>query len=61
MPTWWTKSWAPREFVALSMPSLESVDLADLDFEKRIVRKQDVRILPWICATYLLSEPSILF
>lgn len=47
--------------MALPMPSLESMDLAELEIEKRIVRKQDVRILPWICVTYLLREPTLLF
>jgi hypothetical protein len=40
---------------SLDVPGLETVDLADKAMEKRIVRKQDLRILPWICVTYLLS------
>ncbi|KAL0931182.1 tartrate transporter 2 [Colletotrichum truncatum] len=43
---------------SLDVPGLETVDLADKEMEKRIVRKQDLRILPWICVTYLLSMPS---
>ena len=41
---------------SLDVPGLETVDLADRDMERRIVRKQDIRILPWICVTYLLSK-----
>jgi hypothetical protein len=41
---------------SLDVPGLETVDLADKDMERRIVRKQDLHILPWICVTYLLSE-----
>jgi len=40
---------------SLDVPGLETVDLADKDMERRIVRKQDMRILPWICVTYLLN------
>lgn len=40
---------------SLDVPGLETVDLADTDMERRIVRKQDLRILPWICVCYLLS------
>ncbi|KAI6783400.1 MFS transporter prlL [Emericellopsis cladophorae] len=40
---------------SLDVPGLETVDLADRDMERRIVRKQDLRILPWICVTYLLN------
>lgn len=40
---------------SLDVPSLETVDLNDKEMEKRIVRKQDLRIMPWICITYLLS------
>ncbi|KAH7142154.1 major facilitator superfamily transporter [Dactylonectria macrodidyma] len=40
---------------SLDVPGLETVDLADTEMEKRIVRKQDMRILPWICVTYLLN------
>ncbi|KAJ3528341.1 hypothetical protein NM208_g10242 [Fusarium decemcellulare] len=40
---------------SLDVPSLETVDLNDKAMEKRIVRKQDLRIMPWICITYLLN------
>jgi MFS transporter, ACS family, DAL5 transporter family protein len=40
---------------SLDVPGLETVDLADKEMERRIVRKQDLRILPWICVCYLLS------
>ncbi|KAH7325632.1 major facilitator superfamily transporter [Stachybotrys elegans] len=40
---------------SLDVPGLETVDLNDKEMEKRIVRKQDLRILPWICVTYLLN------
>ncbi|CAG9942818.1 unnamed protein product [Clonostachys rosea f. rosea IK726] len=40
---------------SLDVPGLETVDLTDKAMEKRIVRKQDLRILPWICVTYLLN------
>lgn len=40
---------------SLDVPSLETVDLNDKEMERRIVRKQDLRIMPWICVTYLLS------
>lgn len=50
------------KFIVSPMPSLdvaglESVDLSDMAMERRIVRKQDIRILPWVCLTYLLSKP----
>jgi hypothetical protein len=41
---------------ALDVPDLETVDLSDTAMERRIVRKQDLRILPWVCVTYLLSK-----
>ena len=50
----WKSLTAPAP--SLDVPGLETVDLADKDMERRIVRKQDVRILPWICVTYLLSK-----
>ncbi|KHN98739.1 MFS transporter [Metarhizium album ARSEF 1941] len=37
------------------VPGLESVDISDKAMERRIVRKQDLRILPWVCLTYLLN------
>ncbi|KAH6663954.1 phthalate transporter [Plectosphaerella plurivora] len=40
---------------SLDVPGLETVDLADKEMERRIVRKQDLRILPWICVCYLLN------
>lgn len=40
---------------SLDVPGLETVNLNDKEMEKRIVWKQDIRILPWICITYLLS------
>jgi hypothetical protein len=50
----WKSLTAPAP--SLDVPGLETVDLADKAMEKRIVRKQDLRILPWICVTYLLSK-----
>lgn len=35
---------------------LDSVDLSDIKTERRIVQKQDLHLLPWMCITYLLSE-----
>lgn len=49
----WKAMFSPAP--SLDVPGLETVDLADKEMEKRIVRKQDLRILPWICITYLLS------
>lgn len=49
----WKAMFAPAP--SLDVPGLETVDLADKEMERRIVRKQDLRILPWICITYLLS------
>ena len=55
----WKSLTAPAP--SLDVPGLETVDLADKTMEKRIVRKQDLRILPWICVTYLLSKFLIVF
>lgn len=52
----WKAMFAPAP--SLDVPGLETVDLADKEMERRIVRKQDLRILPWICITYLLSTFS---
>lgn len=52
----WNKLWSKAP--SLDIPGLETVDLADTTMEKRIVRKQDLRILPWVCISYLLSESS---
>ncbi|KZL67487.1 major facilitator superfamily transporter [Colletotrichum incanum] len=49
----WKAMFAPAP--SLDVPGLETVDLADKEMERRIVRKQDLRILPWICVTYLLN------
>ncbi|KAK2035054.1 major facilitator superfamily transporter [Colletotrichum zoysiae] len=49
----WKAMFAPAP--SLDVPGLETVDLADKEMERRIVRKQDMRILPWICVTYLLN------
>ncbi|KAI3541341.1 major facilitator superfamily transporter [Colletotrichum paranaense] len=49
----WKAMFAPAP--SLDVPGLETVDLADKEMERRIVRKQDLRILPWICITYLLN------
>jgi hypothetical protein len=49
----WSKFFAPKP--SLDVPGLETVNLDDKEMEKRVVWKQDIRILPWICLTYLLS------
>jgi hypothetical protein len=49
----WDKLLSPKP--SLDVPALETVDLNDKEMEKRIVRKQDLRIMPWVCITYLLS------
>lgn len=49
----WSKFISPKP--SLDVPALETVDLNDKEMEKRIVRKQDLRIMPWVCITYLLS------
>lgn len=52
----WNKFMSPKP--SLDVPALETVDLNDKEMEKRIVRKQDLRIMPWVCITYLLSKSS---
>lgn len=49
----WDKFLSPKP--SLDVPALETVDLNDKEMEKRIVRKQDLRIMPWVCITYLLN------
>lgn len=49
----WKRLLSPKP--SLDVPGLETVDLSNKEMEKRIVWKQDIRILPWICVTYLLS------
>ncbi|KAG7112185.1 MFS transporter prlL like protein [Verticillium longisporum] len=49
----WKAWWSPAP--SLDIPGLETVDLADKAMERRIVRKQDLHILPWVCVSYLLS------
>ncbi|KAM0294309.1 hypothetical protein ACHAPM_011404 [Fusarium culmorum] len=49
----WSKFISPKP--SLDVPALETVDLNDKEMEKRIVRKQDLRIMPWVCITYLLN------
>jgi MFS family permease len=52
----WTKYVVPKESTtALPMADLATVDLSDKAMERRITRKQDLRILPWICICYLLN------
>lgn len=46
-----------------AQPTLEisdpkTVDLNDKSTEKRVIRKQDIHLLPWMCITYLLSKSS---
>ncbi|KEY72638.1 hypothetical protein S7711_06272 [Stachybotrys chartarum IBT 7711] len=49
----WKRLLSPKP--SLDVPGLETVDLSNKEMEKRIVWKQDIRILPWICVTYLLN------
>ncbi|KAL9950125.1 hypothetical protein D7B24_008620 [Verticillium nonalfalfae] len=49
----WKAWWSPAP--SLDIPGLETVDLADKAMERRIVRKQDLHILPWVCVSYLLN------
>jgi hypothetical protein len=52
----WSKYVVPKDkSTSLPMPDLNTVDISDKAIERRIVRKQDLRILPWICVCYLLS------
>lgn len=44
---------------SLDVPGLETVDIHDRAMERRIVRKQDLRIMPWICLSYLLSTHNL--
>ncbi|CRK35241.1 hypothetical protein BN1708_016424 [Verticillium longisporum] len=39
---------------ALEMADVDNVDLNDREMEKRVIRKQDMHLLPWMCITYLL-------
>ncbi|ENH63271.1 Putative tartrate transporter [Fusarium oxysporum f. sp. cubense race 1] len=54
----WDKFLSPKP--SLDVPALETVDLNDKEMEKRIVRKQDLRIMPWVCITYLLKYKDYL-
>ncbi|CRJ82785.1 hypothetical protein BN1708_009033 [Verticillium longisporum] len=39
---------------ALEMTDVDNVDLNDREMEKRVIMKQDMHLLPWMCITYLL-------
>lgn len=41
---------------ALEMADVDNVDLNDREMEKRVIRKQDMHLLPWMCITYLLCQ-----
>ncbi|KAK2595129.1 hypothetical protein QQS21_007155 [Conoideocrella luteorostrata] len=47
----WKSLLSPKP--SLDVPGLESVDISDKAMERRIVRKQDLRILPWVRQDYL--------
>ncbi|KAI1042681.1 hypothetical protein LB505_001145 [Fusarium chuoi] len=50
----WDKFLSPKP--SLDVPALETVDLNDKEMEKRIVRKQDLRIMPWTTSIVSTSE-----